>query len=353
MCPYKSVTHVPGCTRELQDLDQCLDVPVASFDRRVQQLLREFRKKKLGIRFPLPAADSGIGAKIAWPGQFAAELRQLPRLDRSEEFRMARRHEFLQQRVVAAGENSDALSQASADLLAHRNLFVEGTLYLVTACARRYRGLGVDLADLIQEGNASLFQAIEGFDWRRDVRFKTYAQYWIHQAILKTLYNCSRTVRIPIWVQKTLRKVQRLQQASKEVPSPSSIAAKLNIPESRLRDLLNTKRYAVSIDATMPGDTEGSSMAGRLVDSRLLPVPESIQDSDLGERLQDLLNELSEREQQILIRRYGMHGQGSETLSEIAVDLGITAERVRQLQSAALLRLQRSSAKDALAEFLS
>ena len=103
-----------------------------------------------------------------------------------------------------------------------RNLYVEGALSIVLATVARYRGFGVDSPDLIQEGNASLFQAIEGFDWRRNVRFRTYAQYWVRQAVLKMLYNSARTVRIPIWVQKLLGKIRRVQEEGRRQDCRSS-----------------------------------------------------------------------------------------------------------------------------------
>ena len=161
---------------------------------------------------------------------------------------MARRHEFLRELLiwgltrfgVAPEEAGELLKKPARRVLSElpsraskgsverpwleqmvlqfeelRNLYVEGALYIVLSSANRYRNLGVDTEDLIQEGNTSLFQAIDGFDWRRDVRFRTYAQYWVHQAVLKMLYNSARTVRVPIWVQKVLGKIRRAQEAGR------------------------------------------------------------------------------------------------------------------------------------------
>jgi RNA polymerase primary sigma factor len=224
-----------------------------------------------------------------------------------------------------------------------RNLYVEGALYLVLSTVHRYRGLGVDAADLIQEGNASLFQAIDGFDWRREVRFRTYAQFWVHQAVLKTLYNGSRTVRVPIWVQKILGKVRRLQDEGRRAgrePSTAELAAKLQIPVERVEWVLATRRYAVSLDAEI-GGSDGASLVQLLPDESLEPIPESIPPGDLRQALIDVMADLPPREQRILRLRYGLDGQEPQTLGEIAGELGITAERVRQLQNAALGRIKR------------
>ena len=234
-------------------------------------------------------------------------------------------------------------------------MYVEGSLYLVLSTVYRYSRLGVDTADLIQEGNASLFQAIEGFDWRRDVRFKTYAAYWVHQAILKVLYNSSRTVRIPIWVQKTLRKIHRLQEQANLEGRPltsEEIGARLDMTADRVDNLLQVRRHAVSLDAEFRGGEDGSSLGQLLSDEDQEPVPDQIQEGNLGERLDEVISDLPDREQIILRRRFGLGGTEPETLGDIAVDLGITAERVRQLQNAALHRLKRPRSMDRLKVFV-
>ena len=234
-----------------------------------------------------------------------------------------------------------------------RNLYVEGALHIVLGTVNRYRGLGVDVADLIQEGNASLFQAIEGFDWRRDVRFRTYAQYWVHQAVLKMLYNSARTVRVPIWVQKMLGRIRRTQADLRRdgaEPTAAQIGAKLGVPAERVEWILATKRYAVSIDAESV-DGEGSSMAQSLADDNSVAVPDSVPEGDLVASLGDAMSSLPPRERLILERRFGLGGREPETLGQIAVGLGITAERVRQLQNAAIGRLKKPSSLQRLQSF--
>jgi RNA polymerase primary sigma factor len=235
-----------------------------------------------------------------------------------------------------------------------RNLYLEGALYIVLGTVNRYRGLGVDTADLIQEGNSSLFQAIEGFDWRRDVRFRTYAQYWVHQAVLKMLYNSSRTVRVPIWVQKLLGKIRRAQdegrRAGREL-THQEIGEKVGVSAAKVDWILSTRRYAVSLDAELtPG--EGNSLGQALADQSLVPIPESIPPGDLRAALDAAMEDLPPREQRILRRRFGLDGDEPQTLGEIASELGITAERVRQLQNAALGRIKKPAKLHRLQAFV-
>jgi RNA polymerase primary sigma factor len=368
----------------LQQLDQMLDVETGRFAATVERLAQQFQRSRATLdlaRFRetrrTPANPAVLADIPDLRGtSYQTELRRIQPMDREEEFRMARRHEFLRALVVrgltAAGftpdEAAESLTRPARETVEQlqgrrttdagqrawlativgqfeelRNLYVEGALYIVLTTVNRYRGLGVDTADLIQEGNASLFQAIDGFDWRRDVRFRTYAQYWVHQAVLKMLYNSSRTVRVPIWVQKVLGKIRRAQEAGRREGrelSHAEIGERIGIPAERVAWVLSTRRYAVSLDAeTTTG--EGGSLAQALPDTNLAPIPESIPAGDLRQALEDAMADLPPREQGILRRRFGLDGGEPQTLGEIAVDLGITAERVRQLQNAALGRIKK------------
>lgn len=368
----------------LEELDRLLDVTsdrfAAAVDRLAQQFervsatldLAQFRegRRSTAIQAVVPDIPDLRGTS------YQTELRRITPMDREEEFRMARRHEFLRALVVRSLVGA-GIERERAEEMAHRpardvivelrarelprtvdaawleqvvaqfeelrNLYVEGALYIVLSTVNRYRGLGVDTADLIQEGNASLFQAIDGFDWRRDVRFRTYAQYWVHQAVLKMLYNSSRTVRVPIWVQKVLGKIRRAQEAGRREGrelTAAELGQRLGIPAERVEWVLATRRYAVSLDAEA-ANGEGGTMAQNLPDTNLTPIPESIPAGDLRQALDESMADLPARERGILRRRFGLDGGEPQTLGEIAVDLGITAERVRQLQNAALGRIKK------------
>ena len=369
---------------EVATLDAMLDVATDRFAATVAQWAAAFRRAKATIDLAAYRNERLAGASLAdlpempdvREAMYQQDLRRVVAMDRAEEFRMARRHEFLAA-IVRDGFLRTGLSKAATDELLKqparevidaamarpavrcldadwfvtmvrqfedlRQIYVEGALYLVLTTVNRYRGLGVDTADLVQEGNASLFQAIDGFDWRRDVRFRTYAQFWVHQAVLKMLYNSSRTVRVPIWVQKVLGKIRRVQEEGSRMGrtfSSAEIAERIGVPVSKVEWVLSTRRYAVSLDAEQPGE-QGGSLASRLPDENAIPVPDTVPVGDLGKVLAGVMADLPEREQRILSRRFGLDGGEPQTLGEIAVDLGITAERVRQLQNAAIGRIKR------------
>lgn len=387
----KSLNLTPGQLVEVSALDRALDVPVAEFPKAVAKVARELRRQGAVVDVAGYRAQMAVSARSAESvdlpeirgNLYHAELRRFPPMDREEEFRMARRYECLRTVVVLELErlsirgakelagrpasellaaaaaarpdhDLDWLRKAVAQLEELRNLYVEGSLHIVLVTVNRYRGLGVDAADLIQEGNASLFQAIEGFDWRRDVRFRTYAQYWVHQAVLKMLYNSARTVRIPIWVQKVLGKIRKLQDEGRRAGreySHAEIGQRLGLTPEKVAWVLGTKRYAVSIDAELVG-AEGGSLAQMLPDESLASVPDSVPEGDLRQSLSDAMQDLPERERMILRRRFGLDGKEPATLGEIAARMGITAERVRQLQNAALGRMKKPAKLQRLRAFV-
>ena len=270
----------------VKDLDQHLDVATDRFPALARRLARQFARHRalldladyrLSRRLEAAETADSVGMARSNAATYTLEVRRLVPMDREEEFKMARRHEFMQRVLVEfltqrgpAGDGlaEDAvwqlLRQPAAEILAAvparaprgvdaewlaawigtfeelRNLYVEGALHIVLGTVHRYRGLGVDTADLIQEGNASLFQAIDGFDWRRDVRFRTYAQFWVQQAVLKMLYNHARTVRVPIWVQKVLGKIRRVQEAGRRSSRSRLAAAIASTPKPSTVRLAHT-----------------------------------------------------------------------------------------------------------------
>lgn len=363
----------------LAELDARLDVSVDEWDRAVRRLVRELRARPTRLDVPEAISlDQLIDPTVAWSRLYLRQVSRLPRMERAEEFAMARRHEFVVARLRDALERAGVedpdsaiksgapvatrgkrsvlahLERCRADYEALRNLFVEKSLHLVFQKVHRYRGLGVDELDLIQEASASLFQAIAGFDWRRDVRFHTYASYWIHQAILKTLYDASRTVRLPVWIQKAHRKIQRAREAYRhehgDWPPVEVVAERLDMEAGRVEEILSVRRGAVSLDK--PVFDDGGSLSQHVADEHTAPIEERARDGDLRASLDVALSDLPSRERTIIERRFGLTGAEPETLASIAVDLEVTPERVRQLQNGALERLRRSDAHQLLKSFV-
>ena len=381
-----------------QDLDPYLEVRAERFETDSQRLIKAMDRLDITV-VPVPSTEEreaegydqpyrayghlrGDGVKT-----YESELSALPRLNRVGEFRMARRHDFLRLRAMQAlvaagfekeqarrlltkGELADiewpapcsrrpalrrAVETKVGDYNELRNAFIEGTLYIVMGAVSKYSNLGIDTSDMIQEGNISLFQAIEGFDWRRSVRFKTYAEYWVNQAFLKMRYNNVRTVRIPIWVQKMVKKIKDLQvEAIKQTGhelSHEEIGRRLEIPAKKVKDLLQTQRYAISLDAGVGGDADGAKVVDMIEDDRAPAVPDQIVDVKLSDRLHEVMQVLPERERMILNLRFGLDGRAPKTLMEIGEMLKVSAERVRQLQEAALRRLKLPGAQKRLAGF--
>ena len=375
----------PAQRLTLAELDALLDVTSDRFAAQVERLSRQFVRARATLDIESHRDSRRItdnpaaGAEIpdVRDSYYQQDLRRIAPMDRAEEFKMARRHEFVATMLRTCLVQSGLTPEAAAELLKKpakeverviallrpaagidrkwlqvivgqfedlRRLYVEGALYIVMTTVNRYRNLGVDTPDLIQEGNASLFQAVDGFDWRRDVRFRTYAQFWVHQAVLKMLYNGARTVRVPIWVQKILGKIRRAQDLGRREGrelTHAEIAERIGVPESKVAWVLSTRRYAVSIDAQFGHGDDGMSLAQTLTDEDAIAVPDAIPAGDLGQALASAMADLPDREQRILRRRFGLDGQEPQTLGEIAEDLGITAERVRQLQNAAIGRMKR------------
>lgn len=241
---------------------------------------------------------------------------------------------------------------AGGDKLAKRKL-IESNLRLVIAIARRYTSTGVPLIDLIQEGNLGLMRAAEKFDYQRGCHFGTYATWWIRQAVSRAAGEQSRLIHLPEHVATRLRKVRRIAaQLSQENgldPLPEQIAEVCNIGVNEVVDLLGVIEQPVSLDA--PVDDEARySLADTLEDSTTPPPSETASQHLLGEELHRALALLTPRERAVIMLRYGIGDGRSRTLLEVGKELGISRERVRQLEVVALMKLRGANGSVALRE---
>src|SRR5216683_2450992 len=240
-------------------------------------------------------------------------------------------------------EEVDLAQRAAAgDNFARRKL-IESNLRLVIAIARRYTSTGVPLIDLIQEGNLGLMRAAEKFDYRRGCHFGTYATWWIRQAVSRAAGEQSRLIHLPEHVATRLRKVRRIAaQLSQENgldPLPEQIAEACNIEVNEVIDLLGVIEQPVSLDA--PVDDEARySLADTLEDSAAPAPAETASQHLLGEELHRALALLTPRERSVITLRYGIGDGRSRTLLEVGKELGISRERVRQLEVVALMKLR-------------
>ena len=267
--------------------------------------------------------------------QYLREIRQIPRLTPEEERELARR---------CAQGDEEAIRK-----------MVNANLRLVVSVAKEYSGRGVPLMDLIQEGSIGLLAAARKFDYTRDLRFSTYATKWIRQGVTRCLLNHGGAIRVPVHTAERMRKVQAaqavLRQEQGTEPTAEEIAARVDMPREKVAELLQLSPDVCSLDVPV-GDEDKSSF-GNLIEDLEAPQPqEELVRKELNDAIDRLLSNLTQRQQTILRLHFGMEDGVCHSLEEIGQKLGISKERVRQVEKQAMDKLQAMGASMGLEDFL-
>jgi len=286
---------------------------------------------------------------------YLREIGKIPLLSAEEEFDLAQRIKRGDAAVkdLAAFQESgskdkkklEELEALTEDGKIAKDKMAEANMRLVVSIAKRYVGRGLDLLDLIQEGNTGLLRAVEKFDPDKEFKFSTYATWWIRQAITRAIADQARTIRIPVHMVETINKLlrtqRRLTQELNREPTNEEIAAAMEIEVDKVEHIMKIKQDISSLDASIRDDEEDSVLSDFIEDEDTISPEDSATNQLLKEQVKGMLGALTEREQKILKLRFGLEDGKQHTLEEVGQEFSVTRERIRQIEAKALAKLRK------------
>jgi RNA polymerase primary sigma factor len=284
---------------------------------------------------------------------YLKEIGRVPLLSMEDEKNLAMRIEAGERELGKDGSANPLVVSRGEE--AKRQL-TEANLRLVVSIAKKYVGRGMLFLDLIQEGNLGLIRAVEKFDYRKGYKFSTYATWWIRQAITRALADQARTIRIPVHMVETINRLikisrQLLQELGRD-PSVEEIAAEMGLTPEKVREVQKISQEPISLETPI-GEEEDSHLGDFIEDQEAVAPAEAASVMLLKEKMQDVLQNLTERERKVLVLRFGLEDGHQRTLEEVGQEFGVTRERIRQIEAKALRKLRHPSRGKALKDYWS
>lgn len=340
-----------------------IDGPAGDLMRRRE--VRTSRRKPRQSSLPGGTGGAGTADPVR---MYLREIGQVPLLVAQEEVDLAMRIEsgvFAEERLAdlnASGEieQLDAgekarLRRTVRDGERAKQELTQANLRLVVSIAKRYLGRGMQILDLIQEGNLGLMRAVEKFDYTKGFKFSTYATWWIRQAITRAIADQARTIRIPVHMVESINKVHRHQRILmvelEREPTIEELANKTELTPQRVREILRISQDPLSLDSPV-GDEDDSHLADFIEDQHAVMPADVATANSLSEQIMSALDELSDREKEVVRLRFGLDGDQPQTLEEVGRQFGVTRERIRQIESKTLAKLRHPQRRQKLEDYL-